>query len=305
MVTASAPGAPRLARTSNHARRSTSLRWTRSNSAWNLRSGDRLAARYSLCCRARVLSRVLLATVAMHRLLPVKQAQTKQGPFAAAGYVVLAGDRYYDPLRRPPGSMRLPVRRLYAPAAPGPQARGRGGPLQFPPPPSVRSAPHYGGGFLGAAPSGSSRLPWPSPCYSGLGSPLSPHGAGLTPRQASLHAADRTVAPTNVAFDAGLRRRAFPPDAASLLPGSLTTTWTGLPPAGGDELADTHDLNHQGHRPPIRSRVPSGHAVARPAAHDLVEPDQHAGWILLRVPVGQGTDLCLQRPDRPVGDEGV
>src|SRR6266480_4841275 len=202
----------------------------------------------------------------MHRLLPVKQAQTKQGPFAAAGYVVLAGDHYYDPLRRPPGSMRLPVRRLYAPAAPGPQARGRGGPLQFPPPPSARSAPHYGGGFLSAAPSGSSRLPWPSPCYSGLGSPLSPHGAGLTPRQASLHAADRTVAPTNVAFDAGLRRRAFPPDAASLLPGSLTTTWTGLPPAGGDELADTHDLNHQGHRPPIRSRVPSGHAVVIPGA---------------------------------------
>src|SRR6266516_300777 len=124
----------------------------------------------------------------MHRLLPVKQAQTKQGPFAAAGYVVLAGEHYYDPLRRPPGSMRLPVRRLYAPAAPGPQARGRGGPLQFPPPPSARSAPHYGGGFLSAAPSGSSRLPWPSPCYSGLGSPLSPHGAGLTPRQASLHA---------------------------------------------------------------------------------------------------------------------
>src|SRR5436189_4495207 len=73
-----------------------------------------------------------------------------------------------------------------------------------------------------------------------------------------------SVAPTHVAFDAGLRRRAFPPDAASLLPGSLTTTWTGLPPAGGDELADTHDLNHQGHRPPIRSRVPSGHAIVVP-----------------------------------------
>lgn len=45
----------------------------------------------------------------------------------------------------------------------------------------------------------------------------------------------------HVAFDAGLRRRTFPSDAASLLPGSLTTTWTGLSPAGGDELADTHD----------------------------------------------------------------
>jgi hypothetical protein len=31
------------------------------------------------------------------------------------------------------------------------------------------------------------------------------------------------------------------PDAASLLPGSLATTWTGLSPAGEDELADTRD----------------------------------------------------------------
>jgi hypothetical protein len=39
------------------------------------------------------------------------------------------------------------------------------------------------------------------------------------------------------AFDTGLRRRAFPPDAASLLPGLLTATRTGLTPAGDDELA--------------------------------------------------------------------
>jgi hypothetical protein len=45
MVMASAPGAPRLARTSSHARRSTSPRWTRSYRAWNRRPGDRLAAR--------------------------------------------------------------------------------------------------------------------------------------------------------------------------------------------------------------------------------------------------------------------
>ena len=99
---------------------------------------------------------------------------------------------------------------------------------------------HYAGGFIGAALPGSSRLPWPSPCYSGLGSPLSPHGVGLTTRQTSLHAADRTVAPSNEALDAGLRRRAFPPDAASLLPGSLMTTRTGLPPAGGDELVGSN-----------------------------------------------------------------
>ena len=43
-------------------------------------------------------------------------------------------------------------------------------------------------------------------------------------------------------LDTGLRRRALHPDAASLLPGSLATTWTGLPPVGGDDLADTHAI---------------------------------------------------------------
>jgi len=39
------------------------------------------------------------------------------------------------------------------------------------------------------------------------------------------------VAPPKGAFDTGLQRRAFPPDAASLLPGALALTGTGLPPA--------------------------------------------------------------------------
>ena len=45
--------------------------------------------------------------------------------------------------------------------------------------------------------------------------------------------------------------------------------------------------------------------VVGPAAQDLVEPDQHGPWIVLRCPVRQGTDLRLHRPDGPVGDEGV
>src|SRR5262249_56949602 len=44
----------------------------------------------------------------MHRLLPVNQAQTKQGPFATAGYVVLAGDRYYDPSDAHPARCDFP-----------------------------------------------------------------------------------------------------------------------------------------------------------------------------------------------------
>jgi hypothetical protein len=58
----------------------------------------------------------------------------------------------------------------------------------------------------------------------------------LTTRQASLYAADRSVAPTTVAFDAGLRPDPFPDRAASLPPGFLATTRTGLSPAGDDEL---------------------------------------------------------------------
>ena len=62
------------------------------------------------------------------------------------------------------------------------------------------------------------------------------NGASVTRRQDSHHVTDRPVASPNGAFDTGLRRRAFPPDAASLLPGALAPTGTGLPPAGRCEL---------------------------------------------------------------------
>ena len=113
---------------------------------------------------------------------------------------------------------------------------GRGGPPQFPPPPSERSAPR--------TPDGSSRLHLQDlHRFHGLrrdyrgSAPSYP----LTTRQASLDATDRSVAPTTVAFDAGLRPGPFPGQTASLLPGSLATTRTGLPPAGGRKLADTRD----------------------------------------------------------------
>ena len=51
---------------------------------------------------------------------------------------------------------------------------GRGGPPQFPPPSSERSAPSTPGETLVAAPPRSSPLPWPSPFLAGLGTP-SPH----------------------------------------------------------------------------------------------------------------------------------
>jgi hypothetical protein len=45
--------------------------------------------------------------------------------------------------------------------------------------------------------------------------------------------------PLNRAFDAGLRPRPFPGEAASLLPGLLAATRTGLPPEGDDELTNS------------------------------------------------------------------
>jgi hypothetical protein len=83
---------------------------------------------------------------------------------------------------------------------------------------------------------GSTRLPWPSPQIPGLGSPSSPEGAKITRRQDSHHATDRPLAHPQGMLDAGLRHQAFPPDAASLLPGLLTATRTGPTPAGECEL---------------------------------------------------------------------
>jgi len=62
--------------------------------------------------------------------------------------------------------------------------------------------------------------------------------ATLTTPQASLDATDRIVAPPNGAFDAGLRPSPFPGQTASLLPGLLAATRTGLSPAGDDELTN-------------------------------------------------------------------
>src|SRR6266478_8980638 len=54
------------------------------------------------------------------------------------------------------------------------------------------------------------------------------------------------------AFDAGLRPGPFPDRAASLLPGLLAATRTGLPPAGDDELTNSkihHGLTSRCHLP--------------------------------------------------------
>jgi hypothetical protein len=120
--------------------------------------------------------------------------------------------------------------------------QGRGGPPQLTcspsghpvlPTPESSSAPAF---------PGLRRLPWPSPWIQRLGTPLSLCRVSVTGLQGSLDAAGWSVAPPKGAFDAGLRRRAFPPDAASLLPGLLAATRTGLSPAGGHALVDVDHL---------------------------------------------------------------
>ena len=151
-------------------------------------------------------------------------------------------DRSYDPIRHPAGSVRLPVWTVIRTGrSRTPHERGRRGLPQFPHPPSAHPAPPTPGQFLGACTSRSSA---PSMAFAVISAarhclvPLT--GVSLTRLQDSLHAAGWTVAPPKGAFDTALRRRAFPPDGGSLLPGLLAATRTGLTPAGGHELHVDH-----------------------------------------------------------------
>src|SRR2546428_4044029 len=140
------------------------------------------------------------------------------------------------PARHPlPGSS--PVMGRDAPTATSRRPPGRGGPPQFPLPPSERSEPHTPGGSSGLRFQALHPFPGLRPDDPGSAPPLSyPKAGRLTTRQASLDATDRSVASPNGAFDAGLRPGPFPDRAASLLPGLLAATRTGLTPAGGNEL---------------------------------------------------------------------
>ena len=80
---------------------------------------------------------------------------------------------------------------------------------------------------------------------SGLGTPCA-HSEEWTSNDAAGFAScygPLSRSPTR-AFDAGLRRRTFPSDAASLLPGLLAATRTGLTPAGDDELVNSRSPIH-------------------------------------------------------------
>src|ERR1700750_867492 len=74
--------------------------------------------------------------------------------------------------------------------------------------------------------------------------------------------------PLHRALDAGLRPGPFPDRAASLLPGLLAATRTGLPPAGGDEPTNKkvhHGTTSRLHLPPSWAHI-TGHYPMAPSA---------------------------------------
>src|SRR5215211_7846236 len=193
----------------------------------------------------------------------------------------------------------------------------RPGPGRASPAPTSTMRPFrspYPGRFITAALPGSTRLPWPSPQIPGLGSPLSPEGAKITGRQDSHNATDRPLAHPQGALDAGLRHRAFPPDAASLLPGLLAATRTGPTPAGECEL--TFRSGHYQAPPPNSGHTDPGSAQTGPGAVGregganegsasrarAVGSDQVCSGRLGRPEVGRLGVLIVARPARRVGE---
>jgi hypothetical protein len=155
-----------------------------------------------------------------------------------------------------PARCDFPSDRLYAPAAPGPQRPGPGRASPVPVPTLCPSRSPYPGGFLGACTSRSSAPSMAFAVLSAARHPLVPlTGASLTRLQDSRHATGWAVAPPEGAFDAALRRQAFPPDAGSLLLGLLAATQAGLPPAGA------HGLTRGSPSAPTSSRYAMPHAA--------------------------------------------
>jgi hypothetical protein len=119
---------------------------------------------------------------------------------------------------------------------PEPAARGRGGPLQFPRHPSDRSTPPTPEGSLAPAPG--SQVP--SMAFaSGIQArlPLGPLTRGfLTTLQASLDAADRSVARPAAGRSSSASTPGSRPTPGVLLPGTLASPQAGLTPAGCREL---------------------------------------------------------------------
>src|SRR4051794_29134532 len=82
--------------------------------------------------------------------------------------------------------------------------------------------------------------------------------------------------PLHRAFDAGLRPDPFPDRAASLLPGLLAATRTGLAPAGDDELTNLGHL-HEVTSVPLGARMARVNVVESAAIVECVQRGVHNG----------------------------
>src|ERR1035438_513865 len=203
------PGAPLFTRTAAHARRSTSLRRTLSYSAWNLRPGSALAARYSACCKARTGSAGtprtdpcaagLAETALTGPLQDRRCAPTKQRPFPHRRLCCPAAQAV---LRPPPTPTRpaihfprSPVIGRHAPAA-LPQSAGPGRASPVPAATIDTFRAPYAGESLTAALQDLHRFHGLRPEFGGSALPVpAPRTRPLTTPQASRHATDRIVAP--------------------------------------------------------------------------------------------------------------
>src|SRR6266508_652887 len=163
----------------------------------------------------------------------------KQRPFPSPRVLLSRGlKRYYGRLRRPPGtpptSREQPVIGRDAPTASLRRPPGRGGPPQFPPPPSERSTPHTPGGSSGPHIQALHPFHGLHPDFPGSAPPCPPKGRVLTTRQASLHAADRSVAPPEGLSTLGFDPARFPTEP----PACYRASWQ-LPGRDSHPLATT------------------------------------------------------------------
>ena len=196
-----------------------------------------MAARYSARCSSRTLSTSAVLATRHSPALPRTSRVNEARPFPHRRFCcprgssgTTAASDSLPALGHFPGTPVIGPRRSDRTLRRPP---GRGGPPQFPPSPSERSAPSTPRSSSGLR----SRLFTPSMAFARTG-----RGSAL-PRPTASHDAAGFASccgPLGCTppkeLDAALRPRAFPPEAGSLLPGLLAATRTGPSPAGDDEL---------------------------------------------------------------------
>jgi hypothetical protein len=151
-------------------------------------------------------------------VLPSPSNTDEAGPLPSPEVVLSFGlQAVLEAPRHPAGRTRLRGNTAYTrPSLPGQTTAGPGTARASPvPAPTIRPCRSlYPGGFLTAAPPGSSRRPWPSPRFPRLGSPLS-HSRGLAYEAAGFTS---RCGPAGCSPQRGFRRWASTPGVAPTPP---------------------------------------------------------------------------------------